>query len=499
MDLNVTILYKLVDETQENSQTYMPVKFLCGYYHKETNIFEDILSDRNYLDLSISNSLGVPEGFREVKSFKEVCKFVGKNSSFLWNKINSYKYFFSVLEEYWNVSKKNVICFENGEERVLSVRDYKNQTKCVKFLDSQEYNDYLDKLINDDISVSTYLDKVYNNSNFVRTFPGDLDYNCIQDVCDFVERRVFHQSSAIKQLVTSIFRSRIFKGEKNKTCSLLVGPTGVGKTEIVESISKCLDIPVTKINASRLTDNGYKGFNPDDIILNIYLNADEDIERAEKSIVFIDEIDKKVVRDNTDHSFNKTDVLNALLKMVEGDVYYIENKKYDFRLDTSNMIFIFAGAFTDIYDTKFKRIGFASENSEIMGLGKDKDITVSDLESYGVPIEFLGRIREIITLNKLTKDDLLSILLDGELSPMKYYIDNFRMLGVDLVIPRSAYDYVVDKAYALGTNARALSVFVDEIFKDILFEVFTDKSIHRVEIDEQVISDSYKYSLFRKG
>lgn len=233
MDLNVTILYKLVDETQENSRTYMPVKFLCGYYHKETNIFEDILSDRNYLDLSISNSLGVPEGFREVKSFKEVCKFVGKNSSFLRNKINSYKYFFSVLEEYWNVSKKNVICFENGEERVLSVRDYKNQTKCVKFLDSQEYNDYLDKLINDDISVSTYLDKVYNNSNFVRTFPGDLDYNCIQDVCDFVKEEFFIKVLRSSNLLLLFFVLESLKVRRIKLVLCLWGLLGWVKLKLL--------------------------------------------------------------------------------------------------------------------------------------------------------------------------------------------------------------------------------------------------------------------------
>lgn len=493
MNLSVTILHELI---KEDKNIYKPVRILLGFYNEEKKTFEDLLSGRKYFELGSAYDLGLTEGIKSTFKLEDIFKLFldNKFKYYVGLKINQ-KEFIKVLDDYWLTYGKDLKIFENDTLTYLPIDKYKKENNPMELIDAEDYNTYFDMLLNGDISVSSYLDKVYQDTN-TQVDICDFENISIREVCDFVEKRVINQSSAIKQVVSSIYRSKLFKGENNKTCTLLVGPTGVGKTEIIESISKILKIPVTKINATRLTDNGYKGFNPDDIILNLYLNANKDIELAQKSILFIDEIDKKILRNKSGSTFNKTDILNSLLKMIEGDVYYYENKHYEFKFDTKDLIVFFAGAFSDLYESKFNEIGFNRIHEQNI---LEKNIDNDDLKEYGVPIEFLARIRNIVTLNKLSKDDLFTVLDKGELSLMKYYIDNFKRMGIELVIPKNIYYYVADKAYGLGTYARGLNVIVDKLFEEVLFEVFENgKDIERVELSEDIVLDNKKYKLYRR-
>lgn len=484
MDLSVTVLHESINKKVEGCLVFKPVRILFGYYNELDKTFLDIFSKRKYVSLRSAAQLGIPEGFRGTYNINELYQKFGKKNIFNKRKFSE-EMFFQVLEEYWLSVVKDVRGFDGDDIKTMPVKRYIDEFGELK--NDDFYNSRLEALFNNDISISDYLTSVYQNYDIV--LPTNNNFSNINDVCDFVKRRVINQDVAIKQIVTSIFRSRLFTYENNKSSTLLIGPSGVGKTEIMKSLAKCLDIPITFINASRLTNNGYKGYNPDEIILDIYLNANKNVEVAEKSILFIDEIDKKVDKDSS-NSFNKTDVLHSLLKLMEGDIYNYSDKNYDFRLDTTNIIVVLAGAFSNIYNNKTNKIGFNSSietnNQQVI----DGDV----LKSYGVPIEFLGRIRDIIILNSLQVKDLYNILKTSELSPMKYYIDNFKRMGIDIVVPDSVYMYVAEKAYSLGTNARGLNSLVDKIFSDVLFEVFSDSS----NIDKILINEGGGYTLVRK-
>jgi len=281
---------------------------------------------------------------------------------------------------------------------------------------------------------------------------------------------------------------------------LIIGPTGVGKTEIIRSIANVFNVPVCIEDMTRYTDTGYKGCNIDDILKDLYFNANEDLNLAQKSILVLDEIDKKASNGRASDDFNKGDVLKSLLKVVEGGVFEVMiNSNDTISFDTSNLTVIALGAFSSIYNKKVgQTIGFDREIQKV----KEKsasEISIKDLEKYGMVTEFLGRFKTIVRMNSLSKEDFVKIMKTSELSVISEYIKELSDLGININISDEMYERIANVAISYGTGARGINTVVDSIFEDILFEVFNDSlNIDTIELGEDILNNSKDYVLRKR-
>lgn len=272
-----------------------------------------------------------------------------------------------------------------------------------------------------------------------------------------------------------------------KSNVLLVGPTGTGKTYLVETLSRILEVPFASIDATTLTESGYAGADVEDVLLRLYYAADEDINLAQRGIVYIDEIDKLTSRGDgiwKNHASTREGVQQALLKMLEGTTVSVPlNKKGDsgtVEINTHNILFICGGAFEGIYDdgtqndVPTRKIGFlpalVEDYHEKIAEEKRRVVDPQMLISYGLIPEFVGRFPVIVSLNALSKQDLIHILTEPENALVKEYRALLALDGVELEFSEDALDAIATLAIARGTGARGLRGVIEETVRDIMFE-----------------------------
>ena len=251
-----------------------------------------------------------------------------------------------------------------------------------------------------------------------------------------------------------------------------MGSTGVGKTEIIKQIAKQLDIPCVIEDATRYTIEGYKGNSIEDMIKHLYESADYDIELAERSILVIDEIDKKSANEDVS-SISSTGVQQSLLKLLEGTNYNIsgdhENMLEPFEFDSSYLTIILSGAFSHMDEKKSKEkvVGFtASKNVE-------EKKTTKEFKNSGIVPELLGRMSKIIQLNKLGEKEFVQILKESEISPLRLTKEFYNSLGVEVIYTNSFINDIATVAKKKDIGARGLKTAFDETIETLEFEVLS--------------------------
>ncbi len=268
-----------------------------------------------------------------------------------------------------------------------------------------------------------------------------------------------------------------------KSNILMIGPTGCGKTHIARNLAELLDVPFVVVDATEYTEAGYYGKDVEVMIGELLYAADMDVERAERGIVFIDEIDKIARRYNglkdgsSGRDIRGEGVQQALLKLLEGSKIFVPYNitqhwnKHDFvQMDTTNILFICAGTFTDIYKGGITRpAGFkrSSEKSKVKPF--EERITVEDLMRYGMLAEFLGRIPVIVELDELTDEELMRIVTDPPDSILREYQALLALDGIELEVTDSAVREIVHEAKRRGLGARGLRTIFEEVMQDIMF------------------------------
>ena len=292
--------------------------------------------------------------------------------------------------------------------------------------------------------------------------------------------------------------------EIEKSNMLMIGPTGSGKTYLVKTLARILNLPLAITDATSLTEAGYIGDDVESVVSKLLAAADNDVERAEHGIIFIDEIDKIAKKKNTNHrDVSGESVQQGLLKMLEGADIEVPvgatNKNAMVPMttvNTGNILFICAGAFPDLEDiikerlTKHSSMGFYADLKDAF----DKDdhllekVTVEDLRKYGMIPEFLGRLPVIFTLNHLPKESLIKILKEPKNAILKQYQKLLALDEVDLVFDDSALEAIADIAIEKDTGARALRSIIEEFMLDIMYEIPKDDSIGRVIINADYIN-----------
>ena len=293
--------------------------------------------------------------------------------------------------------------------------------------------------------------------------------------------------------------------EIEKSNMLMVGPTGCGKTYIVKTIAKLLNVPLAIADATTLTEAGYIGDDVESVLSKLLAAADNDVEKAEKGIVFIDEIDKIAKKQNSNsRDVSGESVQQGLLKLLEGadiEVPVGSGSKNAMvpmtTVNTKNILFICGGAFPAIEDiikarlNKQSSIGFRADLKDKYDKDPNilKKVTNEDLREFGMIPEFLGRLPVLFTLDALDKEMYIKILKEPKNAILKQYKKLLALDEVDLQFDDSAYEAIAEKALEKNTGARALRAIIEEFMLDIMYQIPRDDSIGRVIITGDYVNE----------
>ena len=331
-----------------------------------------------------------------------------------------------------------------------------------------------------------------------------------QDIKRHLDEHIIGQEQAKKIVSVAVYNhfKRIMHMEQDdviieKSNILLVGSTGTGKTLLARTLSNYLNVPFAIADATVLTEAGYVGEDVENILVRLYQAADYDIQKTEMGIIYIDEIDK-IAKKNANTSITRDvsgeGVQQALLKILEGTEAHIPpqgGRKHPeqplVKINTSNILFICGGAFQNLDKIIAKRvnknvIGFSNPENQI---NSDQinisDLQPEDLTQFGFIPELIGRLPIIGALDFLTKEALLSILIDPQNSLIKQYQKLFLLEGVSLDFTNSALSAIVDKAFERKTGARALRSVMEKVMLDIMYDLPSLKGIKGCKITKDVI------------
>ena len=291
--------------------------------------------------------------------------------------------------------------------------------------------------------------------------------------------------------------------EIEKSNMLMIGPTGSGKTYLVKTLARILDVPLAITDATSLTEAGYIGDDIESVVSKLLAAADNDVEKAEQGIIFIDEIDKIAKKKNSSQrDVSGESVQQGMLKLLEGsdvEVPVGANSKNAMvpltTINTKNILFICGGAFPDLENiikerlTKQSSIGFGADLKDRFNGDKDllSKVTTEDLRSFGMIPEFLGRLPIVFTLKGLDKDMYIKSLKEPKNAILKQYQKLLALDEVDLEFDEGALEAIAEKAMKKDTGARALRAIIEEFMLDIMYEIPKDDSIGRVVITKAYI------------
>ena len=291
--------------------------------------------------------------------------------------------------------------------------------------------------------------------------------------------------------------------EIEKSNMLMIGPTGCGKTYLVKTLARLLDVPLAIADATSLTEAGYIGDDIESVVSKLLAAADNDVDRAERGIIFIDEIDKIAKKKNTNtRDVSGESVQQGMLKLLEGaeiEVPVGANSKNAMvplaTVNTRNILFICGGAFPDLDEiikerlTKSASIGFSSELKDKYDRDKNilSKVMVEDIRKFGMIPEFIGRLPIIYTLEGLTRDMMVKILKEPKNAILKQYQKLLELDEVKLEFTDDALEAIADKAMKRDTGARALRSIIEDFMLDIMYEIPKDDNIGRVTITREYI------------
>ncbi len=357
--------------------------------------------------------------------------------------------------------------------------------------------------------------------------PVDLDLGHLpspRDIMNHLDEYVVGQEYAKRVLSVAVYNhyKRIRNGniangvELEKSNILIVGPTGSGKTLLAQTLARILDVPFCIADATSLTEAGYVGEDVENILLRLIQAADGDIAKAERGIIYIDEIDK-VSRKSQDNPSITRDVSGegvqqALLKIIEGTLANVppqggrKHPHQEFlQMDTTNILFICGGTFAGIEEHITKRIGgkgqlgfTALSRTELERNELLRRVSPEDLMHYGLIPEFVGRLPVLVNVDPLDKDALVRILVEPKNALTKQYEQLLALDGVTLEFDASALDVAANIALERGTGARGLRSIIESRLLDLMFEAPGREDISRVVVDGDVIQGDARPHIYRE-
>lgn len=510
---------------------FRPISLIKGNYYNDENEF---VSEYGVIYCGLEDAIDdVRNCFSTVTTMESLRKYFGPNLSdeellYEFYAFHLEQCFIGILDPITNKIKTMRISYDELEDQYDNFTDETNDNNIVAFTTEmlkeirnskslEELRAKIDCVINstnEEISENVHI----KENDLVKDLESIESKENIEEIEDKklklslkkneslslkylrkeVLSRIVNQDNAVNDVTRTILINQTSKNPRHKQHILIMGPSGTGKTRMVDIIAKTMNIPYFQADATAYTKEGYVGKSIYSMFERLIETADGDIEKAQNGILIIDEIDKKLTSSRNDN-FDK-DVLHSLLKVMDRGTIEVDisdsRGKESVLFDTSNLTIIFMGAFSDLYEKK------AKNNSKIIGFDTkpdndnnkvDESITREDLIKYGVPAEWLGRIGLITFTERLTAKDLVDILNKSKESPLVEEKEWFKDLGVKVTFSKGFKELIAEQTSKTNTGARNLRSLVGEAVKYASEEVLNGNRPKVLKFTKETVKNNKKY------